>query len=160
MKRGGVKGPGVTLCQTTWPLWTSPLCSHLHIPSLMPRKEKDETWNKTLLHHIPFFFFLFLFFFFFSRRGEPLPGFPFWCFVAGPVVKLRLRRPRELGDRAFRTVASPPPEERAGCTPQLLSKRNIVITRNRKRAFLLCTCSAVLIYLNLRWKEIMKFWVI
>ncbi len=29
---------------------------------------------------------------FFFRRGEPLSGFPFWCFVAGPVVKLRLGR--------------------------------------------------------------------
>ena len=33
--------------------------------------------------------------------------------------------------------------------PQLLSKGNIVIIRNRKRAFLLCACSAVLIYLYL-----------
>ena len=49
--------------------------------------------------HFPFFLI------FFSRRGEPLPGFPFWCFVAGPVVKLRLRRPRELGDRALRQAA-------------------------------------------------------
>ena len=48
---------------------------------------------------------LLLYFLIFSRRGEPLPGFPFWFFVAGPVVKLRLRRPRELGDRALRQAA-------------------------------------------------------
>ena len=35
--------------------------------------------------------------------------------------------------------------------PQLLSKGNIVLIRNRKRAFLLCACTAVLIYLDLRW---------
>ena len=72
-----------------------------------------------------------------------MPGFPFWCFVAGPVVKLRLRRPRELGDRALR-------KKELERTPQLLSKGNIVLIRNRKRAFLLCACTAVLIYLDLR----------
>ncbi len=35
-------------------------------------------------------------------------------------------------------------------TPQLLSKGNIVLIRNRKRASLLCACTAVLIYLDLR----------
>jgi hypothetical protein len=42
------------------------------------------------------------------------------------------------------------PEESARRTPQLLSKENIVIIRNRKRACLLCACSAVLIYVGLR----------
>ena len=58
--------------------------------------------------HIFFFCFLFLAFFFFRfglfglfwifwifRAGRTLVCF--WYFVAGPVVKLRLRRPREFG---------------------------------------------------------------
>ena len=56
-----------------------------------------KTQPKHLPLSLPTFFLLF-----FSGGEEPLPGFPFWCFVAGPVVKLRLRRPRELGDRALR----------------------------------------------------------
>jgi hypothetical protein len=55
-------------------------------------------------HQLPFNFF---FFSFFSRRGEPLSWFPFVLelrFRSG-WQKLRLRRPRELGDRAFRTAA-------------------------------------------------------
>ena len=45
------------------------------------------------------FYFLFGFFWIF-RAGRTLVCF--WYFVAGPVVKLRLRRPRALGDRALR----------------------------------------------------------
>ena len=41
-------------------------------------------------------------------------------------------------------------EEGLDIPPQLLSKGNIVLIRNRKRAFLLCACTAVLIYLDLR----------
>jgi hypothetical protein len=97
----------------------------------------------------------FYFYFYFPKRGEHLPGFTsawfshFWCFVAGPVVKLRLRRPRKLGYRAFRTAASP--EESAGRPPQLLCKGNIEIIRNRIEPLLLCACSAVLIYLDIRF---------
>ncbi len=90
------------------------------------------------------------FFFFFSGGENPCLVFPFWCFVAGPVVNLRLRRPRELGDRAFRTAASPPLKKALDVLPQLLSNGNVVLIRNRKRASVLCVCSAVLIYLDLR----------
>ena len=55
-----------------------------------------------------------------------------------------------MGDRAFRTADSPPLKKALDVPSQLLSKGNIVIIRNRKRAFLLCTCSVVLIYLDLR----------
>ena len=58
--------------------------------------------SKCLPLYLPLSTFLFLIF---SRLGEPLPGFPLWCFVAGLVIKLRLRRPRELGDRALRMAA-------------------------------------------------------
>ncbi len=70
-------------------------------------------------------YFLFFLFFLF-QAGRTLACFSPLCFVAGPVVKLRLRRPRELGDRAFRMGASPPPEEELR-PPQLLSKGNIAM---------------------------------
>ena len=118
---GGVRGNGRgDLCVFNFiadllSLGPSPspsLLSAIYLP-----KYKTEDTAKTPSH---FFFSFFSFFFF--RRGEPLPGFPFWCFVEGPVVNLRLRRPRELGDRAFRMVASPPNEERAIVPPSCLAK--------------------------------------
>ena len=87
---------------------SSPLLSAIYLP-----KHHNEDTTETPFHSTFHFSFLI-----FSRRGEPLPGFPFWCFVAGPVVKLRLRRPRELGDRALR-------KKELERTPQLLSKGNI-----------------------------------
>jgi len=53
--------------------------------------------------------FLFLFYcFLFLGGGQPHPFFPFWCFIWGPVIKLRLRQQRELGDRAFLKAVSSP----------------------------------------------------
>ena len=39
--------------------------------------------------------------FFFFRAGVSPARFPYLVLRLGPVIKLRLRRPRELGDRAF-----------------------------------------------------------
>ncbi len=124
-----------------WVLW-GPMA-----PSKIgPNPEPKQPWSATRPHiciphpttplpfHFPLFFFLI-----FSRRGEPLPGFPIWFFVAAQA--------------AARFGRSGTSEEGAGRTPQLLSKGNIVLIRNRKRAFLLCTCSAVLIYQDLRWNS-------
>ncbi len=52
-----------------------------------------------------------------------MPGFYFGCFVAaGPVVKFRLRRPRELGDRALRQAALPPLKKELTVPPSCLVK--------------------------------------
>ena len=101
---GGVRGKGRgDLCVfnfIAYLLSLSPSPSSSLLSSIYLTKYHNE--NKTKTPFPSTFHFSFLFFFLiFSRRGEPLPGFPFWCFVAGPVVKLRLRRPRELGDRAL-----------------------------------------------------------
>ena len=64
------------------------------------------------LDFFPFPFpFLFLFYcFLFLGGGQPRPFFPFWCFVGVRLFKLRLRQPRELGDRAFLEAVLPPKE--------------------------------------------------
>jgi len=45
--------------------------------------------------------FFFAFFLIRAGEGQPRPFFPVWCFDGVRLFKLRLKRPRELGDRAF-----------------------------------------------------------
>ena len=80
--------------------------------------------------------------FLFFRRGEPLPG-------SGRRIKAQAAA--RVGQAGISDVDLNTPEESGGRTPppQLHSKGINVIIRNRKRAFLLCACSAVLIYLSL-----------
>ena len=74
-----------------------------------------------------------LFFFSFSRRGQPLAWFPFVLELRGGsgFLKLRLRRPRELGDRAFRMGV--PGRKSQYASPSCNCKGIIVVNRNRKR---------------------------
>ena len=121
--RGGAGG-WVGVGEACACLISSPISFPSALPPLLPFFPQFTFLSikpKTQPKHPPTFLFSFFYFFFF-QAGEPLPGFPFWCFVEGPVVNLRLRRPRELGDRAFRMVASPPNEERAIVPPSCLAK--------------------------------------
>ena len=81
---------------------------HLIIPHL-----HDALQPSTLFPSTFHFFFLFPFFFFFPGGENPCLVFPFGASLRVRLSILRLRRPRELSDRAFRMGASPPPEERA-----------------------------------------------
>jgi hypothetical protein len=76
--------------------------------SNVANRKKSELLQ--LLSFVSFFDFFLIFF----RAGVTPVRFPFWCFVGGPVYKLRLRRPRELGDRAFLDGSNSP--ERKRCT--------------------------------------------
>ena len=51
----------------------------------VPEVRSDPLCNEDTTETPSHSTFHFPFFDFFSRRGEHLPGFPFWCFVAGPV---------------------------------------------------------------------------
>jgi hypothetical protein len=57
--------------------------------------------------------------------AKPSVFFPFWCFVWGPVIKLRLRQQRELGDWAFLKAVSSPRRKALDDSPSGNSIRNI-----------------------------------
>ena len=75
----------------------------------------------------------------------------------GSGCQIKAQAPARVGRSGTSDGCFTAPEEGAGRTPQLLSKGNIVLIRNRKRASLLCVCSAVLIYLDLRWNSEILF---
>ena len=72
----------------------------------------------------------------------------FWYFVAGPVVKLMLRRPREFGRSGFsgRLLRRPRKKAWTESSSCLVKEVHGFALRTSQ----LCTCSAVLIYLDLR----------
>jgi hypothetical protein len=103
-----------------------------------------------IIAHSPIFFF---FFFFFQAGRTPLAWFSLLVLRCGSGCQIKAQAAARVGRSGISDGCFTAPEESAGRTPQLLSKGNIVIIRNRKRASLLCTCSAVLIYLDLRWNS-------
>ena len=100
----GVEGGEACACLISSPISfpSAPpplLPSFPQFTNLAPQRRYN---HNTFPFHFPLFFFLF-----FPGGENPCLVFPFWFFVAGPVGELRLRRPRELGDRAFPQAGSP-----------------------------------------------------
>ena len=94
---------------------SSSLLSAIHQP-----KHHNEDTTTTPFHstfHFSFFFFFFLFFLFFSRRGEPLPGFPFLVFRCGSGWRIKAQAAARVGRPCISTGRLTPPLESAGRNP-------------------------------------------
>ena len=127
-------------------IWST---SSLSLPTQLFSSSNAIKSPTTPHHHfhpsLPLFFFLI-----FPGGENPYLVFPF-----GSSLRVRLSNKAQAAARVGRSGISDgcftAPEESAGRTPQLLSKGNIVLIRNRRR---LCTFSAVLIYLGLNWYSV------
>jgi len=118
-----------------------------------PDRVRHLSWGPSAIDTLPTWINsppLSLYLFIYFQAGRTLAWFSLLVFRCGSGCQIKAQAAARVGRSGTSAGCLTAPEEGAGRTPQLLSKGNIVLIRNRKRASLLCACTAVLIYLDLK----------